>query len=111
MNNIPVIVDKLNREIKRFLTTEQCEVSKEELEMYKALHIASERISVFLNTQQMENRKFEVGGKYYDNDYNIRIVEKVTARSVFISSKWGKATRYEKWRGIRDNERTRDILA
>ncbi len=78
MNNIPIKADELKETIEKFLETE-CggdDVNDKEEKMYKQLRIARDCIEEFTATQQMTNRKFEVGKAYYDKWYNLRIVEK-----------------------------------
>lgn len=78
MNNIPIKADELKKEIEKFLETE-CggdDVNDKEEEMYKQLRIARDCIEEFTATQQITNRKFEVGKAYYDERYRLRIVEK-----------------------------------
>ncbi len=78
MNNIPVKAEELKKEIEKFLETE-CggeDVTDIEEEMYKQLRIARDCIDEFIATQQMTNRKFEVGKAYYDKYYKLLLVEK-----------------------------------
>lgn len=78
MNNIPIKADELKKEIEKFLETE-CggdDVNDKEEEVYKQLRIARDCIEEFIATQQMTNRKFEVGKAYYDKYYALKIVEK-----------------------------------
>lgn len=91
MNNIPMLAQDLKREIERFLTTE-CggdDVGVEEELMYHELKIACGYIQEFLETQQMTNRKFEVGKSYYDKYYNIRTVEKRTEKGILFKGAYG----------------------
>lgn len=93
MNNIPMLAQDLKREIERFLTTE-CggdDVGEKEEKMYQELKFACGYIQEFLETQQMINRKFEVGKSYYDKYYNLRTVEKRTEKGIWFKGAHGAA--------------------
>lgn len=91
MNNIPMLAQDLKKEIENFLPTE-CggdDVGEKEEKMYQELKIACGCIQEFLETQQMTNRKFEVGKSYYDKYYNLRTVEKRTKKSIWFEGAYG----------------------
>ena len=95
MNNIPMLAKDLKKEIEDFLTTE-CggeDVNEEEEKMYQELKLAVGYIDDFLSTQQMQNRKFEVGKLYYDKCYKLYRVEKITDKSVWFKGAYGSVRR------------------
>ena len=97
MNNIPILAKDLKKEIEKFLTTE-CggeDVNEEEERMYEYLRYAVGYIDKFLKTQQMTNRKFEVGKAYYDKNYELKVVEKFTPNGLWFKSAYG-ASRVKK---------------
>ncbi len=103
MNNIPILALNLKKQIEKFLTTEGKDgvLGLENEKMYEELKIACDSIQKYLDTQQMENRKFEQGKMYFDNDYCLKTVEKLTSKGVWFSDAYG-ASRIQK--DINNNE-------
>lgn len=110
MNNIPMIALRLKKEMERFLTTE-CDgddVTPEEAAVYKSVQKTVNVIDEFLSTQQMTNRKFEVGKLYYSNNYRMLKVEKITAngnikfKNAYGVSRVGRIDSNEFVRGVYD---------
>lgn len=91
MNNIPILALNIKKQIENFLMTEGKDdvPGLEKEKMYEELKIACDSIQKYLDTQQMENRKFEQGKMYYDNDYCLRTVEKLTPKGVWFSDSYG----------------------
>lgn len=104
MNNIPMLAQDLKNVIYRFLDTE-CggdDVNEQEEKMYKALREATGYIDDFLSTQEMKNRKFEVGKTYYDSKFmNLMRVEKITEQGVKFKGAYGTSRR---WIDLNNNE-------
>lgn len=91
MNNIAPLAIELKKKIERFLTTECVgdDVSEEEETMYEMLNNAVGCIDNYLKTQKLTNRKFEVGKTYYDFDYNLKRVEKITEKGLWFKDAYG----------------------
>lgn len=84
--NLAMIADDLKEQIDRFIKKTKCvgeDVTVEEFDMYVYLQKASDYIGDYLATQQMDNRKFEVGKSYYTEKwYDVYTVESRTDKSV-----------------------------
>lgn len=97
--NLAMVANDLKTQIDRFIEGTKCDsedVIAEESDMYVYLQKASDYIEDYLTTQQMDNRKFEVGKAYYDKYYELKVVEKLTPNGLWFKGAYG-ASRVKEW--------------
>jgi hypothetical protein len=106
MNNIAMLSKDIMERLKKFNDLECVGdgVSSEEEEMFAYIRYAIDSIEKFLETQKMTGRRFEVGKSYYDENYNIMTIEKITPKGVKFKRCYGTYLTAKSYDG--DNEYT-----
>lgn len=102
IENFYIVAKRLNKEIEKFLMYEEGgdDVTQEEERMFEELKICNDYIKEYMQTQKQNNRRFEVGKCYLDNNFEVHRITKITDRSIYINN-----SRYEKYCSYDDNEK------
>ena len=106
MNNIAMLSNDIMKRLKKFNDLECAgdDVPLEEEEMFISVRDTIETIERFLETQKMTGRRFEVGKSYYDENYNLVTIEKITPKGVKFKRCYGTYLTAKSYDG--DNEYT-----